>query len=171
MRVGEETTPTHALEQKQVIFERPLSVRCTVGKGDAVSHAVSQVQFQRVDVVLNQATTYDPLNHAAPGGLQVALGIGFIAAPSNGSAVIAGATVTVTSAPLHTYPAMSDTYRDLLPNGTFAYVSVGVGWDAPPTTATALRIAVTSTDSLGIVADVPIASTYVLADDPIVVTP
>lgn len=57
------------------------------------------------------------------------------------------------------FPPSSETYRDLLPSGSFVVQSVAVGSLPPPIPAGALRVGVTTTSSSGITSDRFICST------------
>ena len=99
---------------------------------------------------------FDPLNYVAS-GYTVQQGAGLTRTPAPGSAFIGG-TVLSSSPAAKTFTANRDTYRDLKPDGTFAYVEVLVGAAAPPRTAGWLRLGVTRTDGADIVLDKVLAS-------------
>lgn len=77
---------------------------------------------------------------------------GLTKALSIGSATIDGDFVAYAGG-LVTFPAESDTYRDLLPNGTLVLVSVARETQAPAHTPTALRVGLTVTDGSGVISD------------------
>lgn len=76
--------------------------------------------------------------------------------PVSGTAVVDGQSVAVTGA-AHTFTALRDTYRDLVPDGagaaTFTYLAVEHGAPPPALTADSMRVGVTVTDATGIVSD------------------
>lgn len=103
----------------------------------------------------------DPTTYLASGILVGYPMPGLTQAVTAGAALIAGTTVVYAGANV-TFSAWSDTYRDLMPNGTLTLVAVGNDGAEPPVTETALRIGVTRTNGTGVVADVVLAQTSVL---------
>lgn len=77
-----------------------------------------------------------------------------------GIAYIRGALVAAAPQTL-TFPANSDTYRDLKPDGGFVVQSVAAGRDAPAQMPGTLRVGVTTTDADSIVSDRFLCSTLV----------
>ena len=77
---------------------------------------------------------------------------GLVGQPAAGSARIAGQVFAVSTSP-QLFPASADTYRDLLPSGTFVYQSVANGGTPPPQVPSSLRVGLTSTSSTQIVFD------------------
>lgn len=75
-----------------------------------------------------------------------------------GIAYISGALVQAVPQTL-TLPALSDSYRDLLPTGAFVVQSVAAGDPAPPLPAKALRVGVTKTDASAVISDQFLCST------------
>ncbi len=119
--------------------------------------AITSIYVQPNLTELHAAPKYDPNNYIVSGYLFTPQS-GFSQAPSAGSAVIGG--VSLSSSPgSNTFAAISDTYCDLLPAGTITYIAAVNGGAVPAITATALRFGVVVTDSLGIVQFNPIAAT------------
>lgn len=141
------------MAQRRVIRSRDLKIQATVESPAASndSGALEEVDAQATMTDLGDQTAYDGDNYVAS-GIDVALGAGLTKTVRAGSATIGGAAVTF-AGELVTLAANSDTYRDLLPDGTMTYVAVGLFQAEPAVTATALRVGVTSTDGSGVIAD------------------
>jgi len=158
-KVGEMRIVERDLSGRLAIVSLDLEVYATIGRQDSDASALSSV-YAQPEVAINRPgdTALDPDN-VIISGLVVLQGMGLARAPTNGTAKIAGATVTVAGATLHTFTANSDTYRDLKSDGTFVYHSVPHGSNAPAVTASALRIGKTVTDGSGVVLDTLLAPT------------
>jgi hypothetical protein len=85
-------------------------------------------------------------------GMDVVIGTGLSKTSRAGVVLLAGEEVSY-AGELHTFTANKDTYRDLLPNGSMTFLSVG--WDdpAPSLTSSAIRIGVTRTDGASVLSD------------------
>lgn len=96
----------------------------------------------------------DPDNYLVA-GLDVSVGTGFIKAPSDGTVVMGGVTMTITGIAVHAFTAQRTTYRDLKSDGTFAYLEAYFDEEAfaPAVTDGALRIGLTKTDTTGVTED------------------
>jgi phage gp37-like protein len=95
--------------------------------------------------------TFDVRNYVAQ-GFYVQPGAGLAWTYPPGIAFIAGSVVSSTPPPV-TFPASSDVYRDLSPDGTLTYTAVGLDEPAPAPSAGALRIGRTRTSATDILDD------------------
>lgn len=154
------------LGQRRIIRTRTYTVKATVENPNAPNDAAtaSEVDTQADLVDLHEQAIFDPANYVAltlgtgAPSCSVAVGAGLTQQVAAGTAILAGATVTY-AGESHAFPAQSDVYRDLLPNGTMQFVVVGREGPRPPMTATALRIGVATTDSTQVLSDRYIAAT------------
>lgn len=139
--------------QRRIVRERDYAVQATVlnpaAPNDSSLITESDNQSEMTD--LNDQTAWDDNNYVVS-GCDVAIGTGLSKTVNSGSVIIAGATVTY-AGELPTFAASSDTYRDLLPNGTMTFVAVETNTLAPAVTAAALRIGVTTTDGSSVISD------------------
>jgi hypothetical protein len=148
------------LGQRRVMRARAYTLQVT----EQFPNAPNETQRQtEVDVQANTATldqakdTADPANYLKA-GMAVAPAGGLTQPISAGSALIGGALVNFAGS-TPTFTAYSDTYRDLLPNGTLTLIVVANGAPVPALTPTALRIGVTITNGISVTDDVIIAAT------------
>lgn len=119
----------------------------------------------RIDVQPELADTggadhFDAQNYIAQ-GYQVTAGPGLAFTFPAGIAVIAGAAIASTPAP-KTFAASMDTYRDLQPDGTFAYSEVPIGYPPPAPADGTLRVGVTTTDASDILQDRILCSSAII---------
>lgn len=143
--------------QRRVMRTREYTIRVSE------THAQAPNETAPVESATLQANLAE-LNRDVPfegdyvaSGLAVAAGVGLVRMVGAGTAIVGGDSVSY-AGELHTFPAGSDVYRDLLPNGSLVFVAVSAGVDEPPVTATALRVAITRTDGSGITSDRFLAS-------------
>lgn len=109
---------------------------------------------------------FDALNYVSL-GYTVQPGPGLVRTYDPSIAIVAGVPISSTPA-AHTFDASKDTYRDLLADGTFAYVVVDIDADEPPATPGALRVARTRTSGADIISDVWLCSSSVQFGGPYV---
>lgn len=154
------------LEERVFVMSLHIEVRGSLANPD---QAAELEQLARIDAQRNQASVgqsgrFD-LTNCITSGLDMPSGIGFSKVIAGGTAVIAG--VTVTAAPFtRTFTDSVRTYRDLKPDGTWAFVELAAGQDDPPVTAGALRVGLTVTDAAGVIWDTFVASSYVPSETP-----
>lgn len=158
LQFGANQTGIEDYDGREFVWTAPLDVRVTIGKEDPARAELTSLYVQPYNVQLHSQSTFDSLNYVQ-GGLAIAIGAGFSKAPSDGSAVIAGAVVTVTSAAAHSFTANRATWRDLNANGSWTYTETYTDGTPPTLAAGALRVAVTFTDFAGVVDDRFIAAT------------
>ena len=139
------------LAQRRFRAELPLTVRASAHLTDEDLIENPEVWISREDAGTSGQEPFDLSNYVAE-GIKLSPGTGLVGTPSPGIAYIGGKLISVVPPP-HTFPANSETYRDLLPSGQIAYRSVPHNATPPPPTSGALRIGVTVTDSGSIVLD------------------
>lgn len=121
--------------------------------------ALSGITVQRQ--LLGGGSAYDASN-VILSGYTVPTGAGFTKTPTAGTARVNGTAVSSSPGSV-TFPANSDTYRDLHSDGTFSYTSVANGRPAPAlvytgASANTIRAGVTVTDASGVIYDAMLAS-------------
>lgn len=115
----------------------------------------------------HRAATFNADNYVAGGcGLAEGLGAGFDRTIEAGRAFVGGVEVT-TDETAHAFAADQDCYRDLDATGAWTFTAVDVYSDQPALAAGSMRVAITRTDDVGIVADVALCSYSVPLGDPI----
>lgn len=139
------------LAQRWFRAELPLTVRASVHLMDEDLFDDPEVWVARKDAGTAGHDPIDLSNYVAE-GLRFAPAPGLTGTPSPGVSYVGGQLV-ISAPPPHTFPASSDSYRDLRPDGSLAYRSVPNGSEPPPVTSGAMRIGVTVTDQTRIVAD------------------
>jgi hypothetical protein len=152
--------------QRKVFRERDYIVRVTVENPNAPNDygPAEEVDAQALLVDLGEHGAPDVSNYVAS-GFTVPLGAGLVKGVASGVAFMAGVDVDYAGG-LATFAAYSDTYRDLLPNGTMVFVAVTAGGEQPAVTATALRIGVTTTDGSSVLSDRIVAVTQAAYGNP-----
>lgn len=139
------------LAQRWFRAELPLTVRASVHLIDEDLFEDPEVWIARKDAGTAGQEPIDLSNYVAE-GLRFVSAPGLTGTPSPGVAYVGGQLV-ISTPPPHTFPASSDSYRDLRPDGSLVYRSVPNGSEAPPVTQGAMRIGVTVTDQSRIIAD------------------
>jgi len=154
IRAGRGFNWVSELAQRRIIRQRAYRVQATVVNPAAPNDAgpAEEVDAQAELIELHGASAFDPKNYLDAPGFEVAESAGLVKPVAAGTAVIAGQAV-IYIGELHTFTADRDTYRDLLPGGSLAFIEVTVQGEEPPVTATALRVGVTRTDGSGVVED------------------
>lgn len=150
VEIGKAQVLYQGLQERVFVGVVPITVRVWVLNED------EDLVAARVDAHPNLGDTgdapkFDVLNFVAQ-GYTITPGPGLTRSYGAGLATVGGVSVASTP-PDVTFTADRDTYRDLLPDGTLTYVAVARDAPPPAVTATALRLACTSTDSTGVVAD------------------
>jgi hypothetical protein len=140
--------------QRRVVRSRVFTVQATgeypAAPNDAGPAETVDLQAELTD--LNEAPPpFDAVNYVIR-GMTVPAEPGLVQLVSAGDAVIAEAPVSYTGT-VRAFPAYSDTYRDLLPDGSMVFVVVAAQAEEPDVTPTALRIGVCRTDGSGVVSD------------------
>lgn len=151
VEIGDARKVDEDLEDRLLLYSLAVSVRIgfTIPDED-LEPLVVQVTPRLAD---HPPPKFDPLNYVAQGYfLEEGIGAGLSRTFGEGIAFISGAAISSTPDPV-TFTADRDTYRDLKPDGTFAYTAVAVGAAAPPLTAGALRLAVTRTAAAEVLSD------------------
>lgn len=152
--------------ERSFVWSLDIEIRGSVDNPDApieLDHP-SVIYAQRARAGANADGTFD-LANAILSGCDVSPGLGMSTTIAGGTAKINGVPVTV-SPLVYTFAASSVTYRDLAPNGTWAFVAVSEGEEAPPVASGSLRVGMTTTDAAGIVTDSFVCSVYELSGDP-----
>lgn len=152
------------LGQRYFRAEIDLTVHGTVHILDEDLFPQWAASIERYETGTPDGRAFDPANFVAQ-GLRIQPQSGLSAAPVPGVAYFDGQPVSV-SPGLHVFSANSDTYRDLLPNGTLIYLEADVGQPAPSQTPNSLRVGVTRTDATSIIADTLLCS-YRLTSSPV----
>jgi hypothetical protein len=152
------------LGQRYFRAEIDLTVHGTVHILDEDLFPQWAASIERYETGTPDGRAFDPANFVAQ-GLRIQPQSGLSAAPVPGVAYFDGQPVSV-SPGLHVFSANSDTYRDLLPNGTLIYLEADVGQPAPSQTPNSLRVGVTRTDATSIIADTLLCS-YRLTSAPV----
>ena len=165
-RIGTLSLVENNLSSRRAVVSLDLEVFATIGRLDPDSEALTSIYVQPQIAIARPGDEEIDTDNVIIDGLRITLGLGLSRAPSNGSAKISGVTVAVTGAPLHSFGADQDTYRDLRANGTFLYLATAVGAPEPLPTPSALRIGRTRTDGAGVVEDALIPSTLRNFGDP-----
>lgn len=156
---GDEDVVDVDLAERKAVLSLMVRVESTVINVDAPSEVndLDGIDTQRELTHLNASSEFDPDNYVVTfGSFAVTPGFGLSAVPAVGSAYVGGVLVDAYAAPLRTFDAYSDTYRDLIVTAgvpSFVYVTVPAGTDEPDVTTDALRVAVTTTSSTSITAD------------------
>lgn len=130
---------------REYVWTAHLDVRVTAGKEDPVRTALASLRVQAQDVQLRGASAWDADNYVES-GLTIAVGGSLTQAPSDGSAVVAGTTVTVSGATAHPFTPSRVTYRDLSAAGVWTYVEAYTEDVEPAVTSGCLRVGVTTTN-------------------------
>ena len=156
VEIGQARKVEERLAERLFIYSLSFFVRTNfyIPDEDLVPLAL-QVTPRLADQGADQAR-FDPLNYVAQGYFVVP-GAGLVRAYDPGIAFIGGVALASTPAAA-TFAASRDTYRDLLPDGTFVYHTVAVGADPPPLTPGALRVGRTRTTATDIAADLWLCS-------------
>ncbi len=139
-------------DDREFVWIVPLDVRVTVGKEDPARQPLTTLYAQANAAQLHAEDTFDSLNYRVI-GLDILPCAGLTAAITDGSLVINGAPLALTSIPAHTFTASRYTYRDVSALGVWTYVEAFSDLNEPPVTTGSLRIGVTTTDAAGVVAD------------------
>jgi hypothetical protein len=104
------------------------------------------------------AATWDKNNYISRGGgLDEGAGSGLSRTVDETIAKVAGTAVSVAATPV-TFSASSDTYRDLSTAGTWTFTTVAAGAPQPALASGRMRVAVTRTDSSGVLGDMALCS-------------
>lgn len=112
------------------------------------------------------AASFDKDNYVASGGgLDEGAGAGFDRTVDETLAKVAGLAATLAETPV-TFDADSDTYRDFSASG-WTFTAVVAGATPPPVAADSFRVAVTRTDSSGVLYDRALCSFSIPFGDPI----
>ena len=158
VRLGRGNNSISDLGQRRVVRSRVYTVHVTEELPNAPNDygAAEEADLQAQMTDLHDQSTLDPENFVVS-GMTVPTGAGYVMTVAAGTAVVGGEDVTY-AGELHTFSAFADTYRDLLPNGTMAFVSVALQAQEPDVTATALRVGVTRTNGSGVLEDRYIAT-------------
>lgn len=113
------------------------------------------------------AARFDKQNYVAVGGrLDEGEGPGFSRTVITTVAVVGGLSTSAGDEAV-TYPADSDTYRDISSSGVWSFVSVDAGQEVSAPAPGLLRVAVTRTDSTGVVSDRALCSFSIPFGEPI----
>ncbi len=161
VRIGHAHNWISDLGQRRTIRSRAYTVAVTElfpnapNEVGAAEGADAQAQMTTPNEALDAPTTASDF---IVGGMLVTQDIGLTQSVSAGSAQIDGVTVDYAGG-LVVFTAYSDTYRDLLPDGTMTFVTVSATTDPPAVTATALRIGVCRTNGGGVILDRYLAAT------------
>lgn len=152
VRCGECRNLLSDLGERRIIRERTYRVKATVENPPAPNdtYQPTEVDLTPEMADLGQQDSLDPLNHVID-GIAVDTDFGLTQPISAGSALINGASVVYAGTGGHAFDAYSDTYIDLLPDGTLAFVPVSGTQDPPDVTPTALRVGVARTSSNSVV--------------------
>jgi hypothetical protein len=147
--------------QRRVIRSRVYTLQVTEEYPPAPNDTgIAELVTEQAEMTdLGEHDDYDDDNLVSL-GITVGLGPGLTKTIAAGTAKIAGTLVTYTG-DLKTFTASKDTYRDLLPNGTLAFIETYPDGPEPPETATAMRVGRTQTDGSGVLSDVMLARTRV----------
>jgi phage gp37-like protein len=158
--LGDEDMVDVDLAERKAVLSLMVKVEATIINIDPPSEVIDLdgIDTQPELTQLNDADEFDPDNYVVTyGSFAITPGFGLSATPAEGSAYVDGTLVDAYAAPLHTFDANSDTYRDLVidpdDGPEFVYVTVQAGCDEPDVTADALRVAVTTTSATSITAD------------------
>jgi hypothetical protein len=156
------------LEDRLFIYSQGIVVRVGVNIRD---EDLDPLRIQgTLKLTDHEPPRFDPKNYVSQGYLFAeGIGPGFTRSYEPGIAFIDGTVVASTPAP-RTFAADRDTYRDLLPDGSFLYSEVPSGV-VPPSSPGALRIAVTRTDGSGVVSDRFLCSTSYSISAPYPIVP
>lgn len=144
---------------RRVVLQLELSVWATHSRQGSNARPLGALKMQLQDAAVRPPQVAVDRDNVLISGLRITVGSGLSRAPTNGSAKIAGETVTVSGAILHTFDAWSDTYRDLDADGGFTYTAVPIEGPAPSQADGTLRVGFTRTDGAGATRDVLLAPT------------
>jgi hypothetical protein len=155
--------------QRRVIRQRDYTVQATIENPAAPNDVtdIDRVDYQAHMAGLGDPTiaagdaldpsaryeydSFDDQNYISS-GMGVAVGVGLSKSIAAGTVVVDGATITY-AGQLKTFTANKWTYRDLLPNGSLAFVESDPNAEEPDVTATATRIGMTITDGSSVLSD------------------
>lgn len=158
-RTGRLSVVSKIQKGRRVVLSLELGVWATHTRQGSSARPLGALKMQLRDAAARPALVDVDGDNVVISGLRVTVGSGLSRAPSSGSARIAGDTVTVSGAGLHTFAAWSDTYRDLKIDGSFTYTAVPIDGPAPAQEDGTLRIGMTRTDGAGATRDVLLAPT------------
>jgi hypothetical protein len=146
------------LMQRRVVRQRLYTLLVTEEYPAAPNDttAAEEIDAQAEFAALHDQDEADPDNFVVS-GIVVVPGTGLSKFVTSGTAYMSGTEVSYVSA-AHTFTANTDTYRDLLSNGTLTFVEVPAGTTEPAVTANAMRIGVTRTDATSVTDDRYIAA-------------
>lgn len=155
--VGPAQVDTEQLAERVFIGGLRITVRVSFDIPDEDLVPISGNAQPKLTEFPEDESALDPSNWVSA-GIEVAggPGPGLNRDITAGLAFIQGATATYAGESF-TFPASSDTYRDLKPDGSMNYTSVAVGAAAPAIPAGALRIAYTRTTASAVFEDYWIA--------------
>ena len=153
VEIGASEVTTDLLAERWFLGSLRITVRTSFSIDDEDLEALTGNVQPKLTNFPAEEIEFDPSNWVSS-GLEVVggAGPGLTRTISAGLAFVAGATVTY-AGETKTFTANSDTYRDLLPNGTIQFIWVPIGEKAPPIPAGALRIAITRTGAAGVIED------------------
>lgn len=163
VRIGHGENWRSDFGQRRVMRARDIAVMVTEEYPNSPNEIgdATDITAQAHMTALDQAGDAFDANNYLAAGCAVVPATGLTQPVTAGSAVIAGSTVTY-AGQNQTFPAYSDTYRDLLPNGLMVFTSVTNNGAVPAVAATALRIGVTRTGASGVLTDQILAATSTL---------
>ena len=141
------------LAQRRVVRSRQFTLLVTEGFPAAPNDygLAESVEAQAAMTDLGEQDEWDDDNYVSD-GVTVSLGVGLTRSVAAGTALIDGEEVTY-DGEMHTFGASMLIYRDLASDGTMTFTEVPIGASAPALAAGSLRVAVTTTDAVGVVAD------------------
>lgn len=146
-----------SLSERRFVMSLEANVLASIHNPDA---PVELSQPTETDVQRNFSSApigsaFDPNN--CVNGLSCATGLGFTYEIAGGSAVIAGASLSVLPT-IKMFKPEQDTYRDLTPSGQWVFTTVPNGSPVGPPAAGNLRVGRTVTNATGVVADALLCS-------------
>jgi hypothetical protein len=154
IQVGRGYNWVSSLGQRRIIRSRAFNLQVTEANPSAPNDTGPAEEVDTQAEMTAVGATDGPFDMAnyLISGATVSEGPGLSRVVQAGSAIIDSAPVTY-AGQIYGFPASSDTYRDLLPDGSMAFLSVGIRGAEPALTATAMRIGVTTTDGSGVTND------------------
>lgn len=161
------------LDERRAVVALEIEVRAAVVNTEPDTEGPSplvtpdELTMQPVVTSLNDAPCFDPLNFVVS-GFDVLPGIGLTQDVAPGSAYVGGVLFTYAGQVGASFDADSDSYVDMGSDGTPSGTVVSADSPPPPLAAGALRIAVITTDSIGVIAFHRVAATASPVGDPVV---
>lgn len=169
VRIGDAKQELEDVDQRVFVYSLGMTVKASFSLEDEDLIDPAPIRLQPALTENWPAPAWDKNNYVSTGG-------GFTEGPGPGTgltrtieATIAKISGTAIAAELagHAFTALTDTYRDLAPDGVWHFTEVAVGAPAPALASGRLRVAVTRTDASDVIGDQALCSFSIPYGSPI----